>query len=293
MSPKVLVTGATGFIGSALAKKLSEKNYQVLGLSRSMGTDLSEAPACEKVLKEFNPDFIIHCAGYVQPGRKVEDFSRQIQNTLLPAIHLAQFASPQVKLLAFLGTCEEYGHSPVPFLESATPDVFSPYGWGKISALSAIKYICNERKVPWTWLRPFLTFGPGMRNRNLLIPSIIDACLQDKEVPLTLGEQTRDFIFIEDLMVRILRIIEAPEAAHQQVLNLCSGEPRAIRDVAQSLQAIIAKGRLALGKIPYRSNEVMNFYGSTAKFEKLYGKIPLLDFPEALRRTIGESGTLG
>lgn len=288
------MNGSTGFIGTHLRKRLEGEGYEVFALVRTPENvrsprDLFCEPTNEEQLKalfqKLRPTFVLSLAGRCAPGRNLNNFNVHYEDNVLPALGLARTVPPSVQLALFFGSCEEYGNGLTPFREEQAPIAFSPYGWAKISAHYATLLTCRERAVRYCWLRPFLTFGPGQET-EALIPSVIKACLGNKKLPLTAGEQTRDFIYVNDLVEMICLILRNPEGATNQTLNLGSGVPRSIREVASKISEQIGRGTLEFGRLPYRSFEAMSFYSSMEKFHHLYGKFRYTNFDEALRTTI-------
>lgn len=295
-SERIVLTGASGFIGSHLRSSLIKHGYEVHCILRKPAEELhNNVHLCDfkdfislaRILSDLHPDFVIHLASLAAPSRNIDSFDIHYENTVLPAIALSRAVSGPLKLLLFFGSCEEYGNGPCPFHEDQPLVGISPYGWAKISAFYAATQISKQRQLPWCWIRPFLAFG-GLQKSNAFIPTLIRGCLSDVDIPLTLGEQTRDFIFIDDLCRMIVAILKGFTKAQGQILNLCSGTPRVIRVVAEMIQRKIGKGRLLFGALPYRENEAMSFFGCPDRFFRLYGPFLLTPFEEALHRTIDQ-----
>ena len=289
---KVAVTGASGFIGSHLVPLLEAQGFEVHCLTRALRgfrheytCELSNSTEITKLLSHLRPDFVIHLASLAKPTRDLGDLEAQIQDTIVPTIALAKSIPTSLTLSLFFGSCEEYGNGPVPFREDQALRNISPYGWAKISAFHATSMIASQRGLRLAWIRPFLTFGPG-QNTNQLVPHLIDRCLKGEEVRLSPGQQTRDFIFIEDLNRMILTILKKPQPAEGQVINLCSGEPVSVKTMAEQVKNICGSGKLNFGALPYRHNEAMNFFGSNEKFRSLYGNPTLTPLSAALEKTI-------
>ncbi len=297
MGQKVVITGAAGFIGRALVQKLEMQGFEVFQILRPKAghreisprifrCDLGDQKVLAERLHSLKADFIIHLAAHAVPGRELKEFQAQITDTVSPAIHVALSAPEETKLVLFFGSCEEYGHNTTPFQEDQIVRPVSPYGWGKISAQMGVSWIARQRNLKHVWLRPFLTFGPGQSSKGF-IPSVIGGCLLNSKVPLTPGEQTRDFIYIDDICRMVEKIIEKPGPAVGEILNLCSGQPRRIRDVAEEIGRLTGNARvLGFGEQPYRKDEVMSFFGSRVKFESLYGAVKFTEFSDALCHTI-------
>lgn len=295
---KILITGVTGFIGGHLAPALKREGHRLEAFVRPTSVapispamdhthrvSLTDVETLRAAMDDLKPDILIHLAALTLPGRNLADFEDQYLHTVRPALTMARLIPPSVRLALFFGSCEEYGDQTPPFTESLPPRCFSPYGWGKISAFHGVTEILSQRQIRGCWVRPFLTFGPGPMHSQL-IPSVIQGCLRGETIPLTHGAQSRDFLFVEDLCDMVTRMIASPELAAGQTLNLASGVPRTIRSVAESIQQTIGRGNLVFGALPYRTQEAMSFFGSTARFESLFGPVPQTPFTQAIAKTI-------
>jgi len=282
---RVVITGGRGFIGSHLLQHLTSNGYEVSALGRD-DVDLRDQEATARVLGRISPHIAIHLASCSSPGRP-KDWSLQgfFENEVLIAGNVAKGLPASTEFAAFFGSCEEYGNGPVPFREEQMPVSFSPYGWAKIASYFATSLICKERGLRWCWLRAFLTFGEGQDNQ-LLVPTLIRECLNGRAVELTKGEQTRDLVYVHDLCRMVLRILEAPERANGEIINLCSGKERRIRDIGELIRSQIGRGELRWGSLPYRQQEAMRFYGDNRKFVRLFGEPEFTPFEDAIARTI-------
>lgn len=295
---RAVLTGVTGFLGSHLAPALKAAGWEVHALVRPTSRNpvspavdevhsifLRDTPELRQLLGRLRPDALLHLASSTVPGGAAGGFEDHYEHTVLPALGVAQALPDSVRLALFFGSSIEYGNQAPPFEESLAPRCCSAYAWGKIAAYHGVMELLGERGLPGCWLRPFLTFGPGPMHSQL-IPSLIRGCYAGERIPLTSGLQTRDFLYVLDLCAMVLRILDHPERAKGEVLNLASGVPRSIREVAERIQALVGRGELAFGALPYRAQEPLPFYGSRAKFEALFGPVPLTPFDEALRVTV-------
>lgn len=281
---KLVVTGAGGLIGGGLCRWAESQGWQVHRLSVRGPLPAGDDPLAEELLA-IGPDLVVHAAACHSPRHGPAAWPAQVAGTLGPAIRVACAVPPSVRLALFLGSCEEYGNTKPPFVETGPVRAVSPYGWAKIAAFEAVHLIAQRRGLPLCWARPFLTFGPGQAG-ELVVPSLIAACLGGEPLPLTGGEQTRDFIYVDDVVTMIAAILRRPEVAVGEVVNLGSGVPRTIRDVGEKIRRLAGGGTLLWGALPYRQDEPMEFYASTRHWRTLFGEQSPTPFDDALQATI-------
>ena len=284
---RLLITGAGGFVGLHVSRALREAGYDAVALTRA-DCDLRAQGAVRRKFAEINPDIVIHLASKMAPGRELSETQEHIENNVLATANVCLAVPETLRLLVMFGSSDEYGGNSAPFDEEMPTSAISIYGWSKISALSLARILCRQRSIPFTWLRPSLFFGPGVSER-LFFGHVLYKCLRDEIVPLTPCEQTRDFLYIDDFGQMMLSLLRSPERADGRIWNVSSGEPKRLRDVAELIQRTVGRGRLEFGALPYRSNEVMEFYSSPARFRQTFAPPPLTPFESAIEETVCKS----
>ena len=281
---KLVVVGASGLIGSAVCRRAESEGWSVIRQSVRGTVPAAHDPLVDD-LAAIAPDAIVFCAGCHHPRHGQAAWAAQIEGTIAPAIRVANAVPTSVGLAVFLGSCEEYGNSAPPFDEAGPLKVFSPYGWAKIAAFEAVSLIARQRSFPLCWVRPFLTFGPGQKG-DLLVPSLIAACIAGRTIDLTAGEQTRDFVYVDDVAAMLMTLLRIPDRAAGEILNIASGVPRTIREVGETIQRLVGRGTLNWGSLPYRIDEAMTFYASMERWQAAYGLPVLTPFEDSLQSTI-------
>jgi len=193
---------------------------------------------------------------------------------------------PGARRFVYLSTSEVYGFQEhVPFVETMEPQPMSPYSITKYAGELYARMrqrLAPERVVV---LRAFNTFGPG-QSTKAVIPELILACLRGAPVRTTKGEQTREFNFVDDVVDAIVRA-GRHEGPLLGPVNVAGGREIAIRDLVQRVATLTgATGRLEIGALPYRPNEIWRMYADGSRARRELGWAPTVGLDEALQRTV-------
>ena len=184
------------------------------------------------------------------------------------------------------GTCEEYGNGKAPFIENQRELPVSPYSSSKVATTHFCQMIHRITGFPVITIRPFLTYGPKQTS-NMLIPSLIRHCLTGlREYKMTLGEQTREFNYITDVVEGVLETARRLDL-FGEIINIGNGKEHKIVDVAQLIIKLTGSSiKLQSGALPYRPGEVFNFFSSTEKFIQSINPPKFTPLREGLEKTI-------
>ena len=297
----VLVTGGAGFIGSHLAERLikekasvsiiKEKASDTLSVDsfkeklKMYDCDLKDYGSVKKVLRTVQPDIIFHLASFTSPERDV-NFSFVVKNNFFGTVNLIKALRGKFELFINTGTCEEYGNGPVPFDEEQLPISVSPYSLSKIITTYYCGMLHATYNLPVITLRPFLTYGPRQRNSRMLIPSSILNSLKNEPLKMTKGEQTRDFIHVNDVVEGYILTAKSKKAIGE-VINIGSGKEYKIKDIVQKIYGLVgSKAKPLIGALPYRTGETMHFYCSNKKAKKILGWSPTISLEDGLKETV-------
>ena len=137
---------------------------------------------------------------------------------------------------------------------------------------------------PGVILRLFLTYGPGQSD-DRLIPQVVKGCLQDKQFPVSKGEQYRDFCYVDDTIDGIFKTFKANDV-DGQVINIASGKPVRIREVIETIKNRVGKGDPQFGAVPYRPGENMSLYASIDRATDLISWTPRTSLETGIYKTI-------
>lgn len=299
---RALVTGGAGFMGRHLVRALRARGDEVVIADRTAPPalwpgsvpewegwetlDLADPQAASHLIGSVRPDRVYHLASAVDVRRDLAVLDEQVRSTQMAAVHVAcACLENRVGRLVQVGTCEEYGNGPAPFRESQDTAPVSPYSAAKTAATAFVRMLCSAFGLHAVVVRPFLTYGPG-QGANQMIPALIASALAGHDFPMTAGEQTREFNYVEDIVSGMLLAGEAP-GVEGLVVNIGCAEPRRIRDVASLVLELMGNPvRAAFGALPYRPGETWEFYCDNERARALLGYRPQVTLEEGLRRTI-------
>lgn len=295
-----VVTGANGFVGSALVRALVAKGVSPVALVRTAEaraalvsafgdrvrvrvTSLDDARAIEDALDGCEPGVVFHLAG----GRALDTATIDEANAaanLAPTRALAAALGGRNALVVLASTGEVYGKQPGPFVEAMTPEPLTPYARAKVAAERALAD--GARDAPdFVIARLSVVYGPGPWRgaaAGMLVPRLIMASRTSSTFKMTSGEQTRDFLFVDDAARGLMLLAEAA-AARGQIVNVGAGESHAVGDVARRVLAAADTGtRLELGAEPLRPNETLDYRFDTSRLRELTGFTPALTLDQGI-----------
>lgn len=287
---KVLVTGATGFLGSNLVKALLAQGHQVVAIKRSSSKttriqsithkiktyDIDCCSLVDLFREEGKIDAIIHtAASYGRSGENT--YAVAMANTFFPLQLLETAADHGCKFFINTDTC--------------LPKNISRYSLSKSHFLEWGRFFADQEKFCFINTKLEHFYGPG-DDESKFVTWVINGCLQNvPELKLTAGEQRRDFIYIDDVVRAFTLILQSlGNLGNQwfQQYELGSGRTESIKKIVSMIHEICqSKTHLAFGVLPYRKNEVFESTSDATSLKKL-GWSPKISLSEGLKMTIAQ-----
>ena len=298
---RVLVTGATGFIGRHLVSRLIELQAEVVALCHQQPAPwqhplvgwqacaLAQPEAVLSLFQRSQPQVVFHLAGtrggrgsaLAQLSAHLEVNLQITRNLLEASIH------HRVESLVTAGSSEEYGSVQAPFREEAGAFPQSSYGVTKLCASLLTRQFARATSLRACSARIFMAYGPG-QGLDFFLPQLVHACHTQTPFAMSPGEQTRDFLWIGDCIEALVRVAQAPQMGGQ-IVNLATGRETSLLQLIELVGKHRALPEIRRGALPYRSEEMMRNVGDPALLESLTGFRPATSLEEGLARLFSES----
>jgi nucleoside-diphosphate-sugar epimerase len=281
---RVLVTGASGFIGRQTIEPLRARGFDVQTASRAAGVDLLAPGAAAAAVAAARPTYLLHLAWYAEPGR----FWTAAENLrwVGASLELLQaFAEAGGERAVIAGTCAEYAWGlDGPCVERRTPlRPATLYGAAKHGLHEIASAYTAQVGLSLAWGRVFFCFGahepPGR-----LVPSVARALLGDREAPVTDGRQVRDFLAVDELGDAFAALLDS---AVEGPVNLASGEPVALRDLVGLIADAAGRPELVrFGAVEPRPGEPAELVADVARLRDEVGWRPRQPLAGGVERAV-------
>ena len=280
---RVLVTGATGFIGNNLVNELlKDKNIEIISTSRcnkkasrfDWFSKVKHIPYDINSSEDLNlfdyfdkPDKVIHLAWDGLPN--YNDLIHIEKNLFHNYSFIKNLASNGLKDITITGTCFEYGLVNGCLNEDLIANPSNSYAKAKDSLRKFTEELEKKYGFSYKWVRLFYMYGEGQGKNSLI--AILDKAIRDGESEFNMsgGEQLRDYLHIREVASNLSKIA-LQNKIYNQIINCCSGEPVPIKIFVENyLSKKEYKMKLNLGYFPYSIYEPMAFWGDNAKLQMI------------------------
>ncbi len=296
---KVLITGATGFLGQRLTTFLTDKQYEIAILARdtkklSASTiDISKVTVIDtsldswkKEVVSFNPENVFHLASYLTSASDQNSIDNLVNSNLLFGVNLLD-ALKDCKINCFFnfGSFSEYlynnGELIPAYLYAASKTAFRPF----------IQFYANTYGFKHIHIIPYTIYGYE-DTKPKLIDLIYNSINADSPINLSPGNQVLDFIHIDDIL-HFLALILLNNTAIENAseLFLGSGTGTTPIQVAKIIEQVCnKKTNINWGGVPYRQNDTLHSIAPIYKLKKLLNWSPQIDIAEGIRMYINNKG---
>jgi len=300
---RILVTGASGFLGSYVVKQLVTGGAQVFAVSSSVSAatperlidvvddielleaNMRDASSLAHVVKTARPELVLHQAAFTHVGKSFSRIDENIQTNIQGTVNLLSALNGDYERFVNIGSGDVYGDAPVPFSETGPVRPASPYAVSKYAAERFCRMFHQAYEWPIVCLRPFNVYGP-QQSPDRIIPELIISALNGHDLKMTEGRQTREFMFVEDVADVFVRSLTQP-GIDGEVINISRGEEVSIRELAQTVLDLMGNPVKALfGALENRPTEIWRMFGDNTKAKELLDWTPTTSLSDGLARTI-------
>lgn len=269
MTQKIIVTGASGFVGRHVIHSLLESGHEVFAMTRHSKNlekfdwfnkvSIIEHDLNDRDIRFSVPEnaILIHLAWEGLPNYK-DNFHFE-RNLLQSYSFIKKMVQKGVSQVAVTGTCFEYGMQDGALYPHTTTDPQNPYALAKDCLRKFLENLQNEMPFTLQWIRLFYMYGAGQNPKSILAQ--LDTAIENNDEVFNMsgGEQLRDYLPIETIAHDLAEIVQSKKDG---CYNICSENPISIRRLVEN--RIKEKGsniKMNLGYYPYPDYEPMAFWG--------------------------------
>lgn len=290
---KILITGATGFIGLPLVEYLAEQGHEILALTRSplkelksvsfLKADLSSPITYYERVASFSPQVIIHLAWQDIPNFSFEKSKNNLNFSLDFFSYIISLGC--CKKIIVSGSCFEFNKLNGECLEANKGSPKDNFTWAKHSLLAWLETECHRVGIQLGWLRIFYVYGPRQRNDSL-IPSILSS-LKNGDLPkIRTPKNLNDFVYIDDVVKAFANsiLMNYPSG----IYNVGSGYSSPILEVCKVAEKIILGTDNLSQQLKQESmnTEVgCDFWANYSESKKHLNWSPSIDLEEGISKT--------
>jgi nucleoside-diphosphate-sugar epimerase len=299
MSKTVLLTGATGFLGSNIARELVKEGYKVYATYRN-GSSFERIKDVYNLLtwigiqnenwineiEKEQIDTLIHSAWDGVSISSRDDWDMQLRNFEFSKLIFNVAVNCGVNKIISLGSQAEYGIHNEKVSESHVPLPCDAYGAVKLLTAYYLQNLASRFGKDWYWIRVFSVFGKG-ENETCLIPKVIRSLLNNEPISLTGGNQIYDYLYSDDFVTNFMKILTC-KSQKPGIYNLCSGVGIEIKSLLNQIAAKFSNSQdlLRFGEIPYPNNQKMFMVGKSDKFEHSFGGMSISNLELSITKTL-------
>jgi nucleoside-diphosphate-sugar epimerase len=283
----VLVTGASGFIGRALVRRLVADGHETVCTARRPVDDIVEAAwvlgdltdraFVERLVAQARPAVVFHLASQVTGSRSIDVIPTTLASNLVASVAVLEAATEAgCDRVVLIGSGDEPAADGTPC---------SPYAATKWAVSGYARMFLSLYGTPVTTARPFMVYGPEQPDTSKVVPHTITSLLRGEAPALSSSQRLCDWVYIDDVVDALLLLADTP-AVIGRVVDVGSGRLHTVRHVVETISALVgADIEPAFGGLPDRQDET-EAVANVAETARICGWRPTTDLYEGLKRTV-------
>ena len=304
----VVVTGASGFVGNCVARRLLDEGYKVHLLLRpganlwrlsgildrfhTCEADVTDAETVRRVVHQIQPDAILHLATYGAYEWQ-NDPSTILQTNILGTHYLLEAAiTTGAKLFISTGSSSEYGYRSEPMRESDRLEPNSIYAVAKAAQTHLCSLHAQNPNIAIVNFRLFSVYGPW-EEPSRLMPTLIRRARASLPLTMAAPETARDFIYVDDVVDALIQFRILTQMAGQ-IFNLGTGMQSTLRDVVSAVQEIVgSKSNICWGAMKARKWDTAQWRADSSKARDVLGFTPRFSLRDGIAKMAAWMAQIG
>ena len=290
---KILVTGASGFIGKHTLPLLSQTGHEIHAISfkkkknepgiKWHQADLKNSSFTKRLIAKIRPTHLLHFAWCAEPGKFWTDpANNEWVEASLDLIKT--FHKQGGKRVVVSGSCAEYDWNNSLLVENlGLQKPFTLYGKCKQELQIKSQSFCNENDISLCWVRVFFVYGP-YEHPARLVPSVVRSLIKNQPADCSHGNQIRDLLFVEDVASGFTSILESEI---QGIVNIGSGQGVILKDFIETIGSKIGRRDLIrFGVLPSPKDDPPKLVANIKRLTEEVGWSPKFNINKGLDQTI-------
>lgn len=290
---RVLITGATGFIGKPLTEALIDANCEVLAITRKepaskthikwLEADLSNAESYRDTVAAFTPEVVIHLAWQGIPDYSFETSLGNLNQSLELLSFVLDLES--CKKVIVSGSCWEYSDAIGECLEADINKPKDNFTWAKHAIRSWLEAHCLKKGIDYAWLRIFYVYGPGQRSGSLL-PTVFSSLIEDTLPSINNPHNANDYVYIDDVVEAFMMAVK--QSFKSGIYNIGSGESVKVLDICRLAENIVNGSEILTEQLAENSlvkDGAVDFWASLTEVKKQFGWAPKTSLVDGISQT--------
>lgn len=288
---RILVIGASSFIGSHLVPVLKNKGAFIYTANRSSSPssnqeiihrimDITDTNSVEKTIDQVRPDYVFNLSGYVQGGREVGNVWPTFRTNLEGTVNLFMaLQHTSIKRLIIMGSLDEHQ------VDTEVVRPVSPYAASKIAASAYARMFNDLFDLPVTIVRPYMVYGPNQKDQSKLVPYTILSILKQKTPSFTGGNREADWVYVSDVVDALILSAVYPDLGGLTV-QIGTGELSSVKKVVTTIYDLLQVSEPPqFGSIPDRESETV-VSANVEQTKRLIGWEAEIDLETGLKSTV-------